>query len=410
MGPIILFDKSALQALNVDEAVWFDHFFLHNISPIFFIETLADLEKKVKSGSTPEKEVGHIAEKTPEMNARPNVLHNRICLANLQGHDFPMDGRIIVAGGMPIQDNDKFGYSYKEAPEAEALDRWQNGNFMDVERYYAKSWRNMLNSMQFEKTIESLKNLGIIPDKCKTLEKAKSIAEGIVADENRSLRRMKLVFELLGIPCQFSMEIIQMWSTARCPSLASFSPYTAHVIMVDIFFYIAAAADLISMKKVTNKIDMAYLYYLPFCHVFTSSDKLHRRCAPLFLRKDQVFVWGPNFKEDLTKINDYYDKYPESEKEKGLFNIASTPPTDGEFLISKLWDRFCSGWRARPKQSVPRKNKKLVEKINKLIKSAESSTDEASPTHADPDIMVVQKKIHQRRGKWWQLPKDLKDE
>lgn len=30
MGPIVLFDKSFLQALSVDEAVWFDHFFLAN--------------------------------------------------------------------------------------------------------------------------------------------------------------------------------------------------------------------------------------------------------------------------------------------------------------------------------------------------------------------------------------------
>lgn len=105
---------------------------------------------------------------------------------------------------------------------------------------------------------------------------------------------------------------------------------------------------------------MAYLYYLPFCHVFTSSDNLHRRCAPLFLLEDQAFVWAPDLKEDLKKINDYYDKYPDSEKEKGLFNIASTPPTDEEFLISNLWDRFCLRWRSRPKQSVPKKNKKLV--------------------------------------------------
>ena len=45
MGPIILFDKSALQALSVDESVWFDQFFIPVICPIFFVETLADLER-----------------------------------------------------------------------------------------------------------------------------------------------------------------------------------------------------------------------------------------------------------------------------------------------------------------------------------------------------------------------------
>ena len=31
MGPIALFDKSFLQALNIDESVWLDHYFMRNI-------------------------------------------------------------------------------------------------------------------------------------------------------------------------------------------------------------------------------------------------------------------------------------------------------------------------------------------------------------------------------------------
>ncbi len=48
-----MFDKSALQALTIDEAVWLDHFFLTNISPIFYVETLADLEKVDAKGARP---------------------------------------------------------------------------------------------------------------------------------------------------------------------------------------------------------------------------------------------------------------------------------------------------------------------------------------------------------------------
>lgn len=50
MGPIALFDKSFLQSLTVDESVWFDHFFLPVVSPLFFVETLADLAKQRKDG------------------------------------------------------------------------------------------------------------------------------------------------------------------------------------------------------------------------------------------------------------------------------------------------------------------------------------------------------------------------
>ena len=64
MGPIIIFDKSTLQSLSVDEAVWFDNYFLTNLCPLFYIETLADLEKGVRNGRTPEQEVQIIADKT----------------------------------------------------------------------------------------------------------------------------------------------------------------------------------------------------------------------------------------------------------------------------------------------------------------------------------------------------------
>ena len=79
MGPTILFDKSVLQALSINESVWFDHFFIPIISPLFFVETLADLEKAVSSGRTPESEVGLIAVKTPEMSGSPSVFHFNTC-------------------------------------------------------------------------------------------------------------------------------------------------------------------------------------------------------------------------------------------------------------------------------------------------------------------------------------------
>ena len=53
MGPIALFDKSFLQSLSLDESVWFDHFFFVNVCPIFYGETLADLDKTVREGPHP---------------------------------------------------------------------------------------------------------------------------------------------------------------------------------------------------------------------------------------------------------------------------------------------------------------------------------------------------------------------
>jgi len=45
MGPVALFDKSFLQSISADESVWFDHFFLPLICPVFYVETLGNLAK-----------------------------------------------------------------------------------------------------------------------------------------------------------------------------------------------------------------------------------------------------------------------------------------------------------------------------------------------------------------------------
>ena len=66
LGPFLIFDKSSLESLNLDEAVRLDNFYMSNITPLFFVECLADLEKAIRSKSTPENWLG------PSRPARPN--------------------------------------------------------------------------------------------------------------------------------------------------------------------------------------------------------------------------------------------------------------------------------------------------------------------------------------------------
>lgn len=37
-GPVIVFDKSTLESLSIDESVMLDNFYLSNITPVFFVE------------------------------------------------------------------------------------------------------------------------------------------------------------------------------------------------------------------------------------------------------------------------------------------------------------------------------------------------------------------------------------
>src|ERR1700722_3875291 len=102
-GPFLIFDKSALESFNVDEAVWLDNFFKCNITPLFFIETLADLEKQVKTGRTPEQVVGSLALKTPDLHSVSNLHHWRLLGAELSGLDrIAMDGRVTLHGAKQV--------------------------------------------------------------------------------------------------------------------------------------------------------------------------------------------------------------------------------------------------------------------------------------------------------------------
>ena len=61
VGPHLISDKSALECLSLDETNWLDNFSYTVITPLFFAETLADLEKEVGKGRTPEQVVGSLA-------------------------------------------------------------------------------------------------------------------------------------------------------------------------------------------------------------------------------------------------------------------------------------------------------------------------------------------------------------
>jgi hypothetical protein len=105
--------------------------------------------------------------------------------------------------------------------------------------------------------------------------------------------------------------------------LHEFAPYTAHCLLVDTFFHIAVAKKLISPDRLSNRNDIAYLYYLPFAMAFVSNDKLHKRVAPLLLCDNQAFIDGEELKRDLHALDIYYSTLPSEQLEQGLFCQAS---------------------------------------------------------------------------------------
>jgi hypothetical protein len=202
--------------------------------------------------------------------------------------------------------------------------------------------------------------------------------------------------------------ILKRWRAAGGPHLLDFAPYTAHVITADLFFNLALGSDLISRERPSNKIDIAYLYYLPFCMVFVSNDKLHERVVPHFLEADQIFITGSDLKADLAKLDAHYAALPEDIRELGVMAFAPDPP-DGDFLVTRLWDRYLPKWRKNREERKPlspEAERKLVEHLNQLS-DAPSDTSGEHVDVQEADFATFKRRVPVRMGKWRLLPPEV---
>jgi hypothetical protein len=406
-----LFDKSFLQSLSVDESVWFDRFFMAIVSPLFYVETLADLEKSGRAGRTPEQEVAVIAEKFPEVHGIPNVHHTRLLQADLFGDLGATNGKPCVPPGRLVKVDGKTGVVFEPSPEGDAFSRWQRGEFLELERVHAKVWRTELASLDLHALRTKVRQYGITGKTCRSLRDARRIADAFVQDKENAEHLLGVAVTLARGKPHTLGEVLERWRKAGVRSLPEHAPFAAHLMTVEVFFQLALAADLISSERPSNHADMAYLFYLPFCKIFVSSDDLHRRCAPLFLTEDQSFVWGPDLKADLAALNAFYARLPEAAHKLGLDSFASRPPTDGDFLVSRLWDKHLPGWRERHSVSLPLDpvaEKKLVAELKKFTDARPLKEVEADFDPEAADVLAMQRRVNKKKGSWWQLPEDLK--
>jgi hypothetical protein len=143
--------------------------------------------------------------------------------------------------------------------------------------------------------------------------------------------------------------------------------------------------------------------------VFVSSDKLHRRTAPLFIRADQTFVWGPELKSDLHRLVERYAALPEGERLQGVITFAKTPPEEDGWLVSQLWDRHLKPWRGgalRPKAEL---TPELSEALRNLVNAPTTPSADIERDIEKIGMVKVERQIRKRKGQFWQAPKDLDD-
>jgi hypothetical protein len=411
MGPITLFDKSFVEMLNIDEAAIFDCLYSSIICPIFYTEVLADLSKEPPGQRTAERIVADVAKKTPIMHSTPNVLHTTICMSELAGNPVEMRRVPVRSGGKPVRRADgTVGVIYDEAPEAKAFNRWQHGKFREIERDYASVWRAQLLESDDASTSKLTRQILAITNEPRNLAEAMEIARLVLQGDGQRFLTLKTAYALLGLDRAQFNRVQARWVAAGRPRLTQFAPYTAHCLLVEIFFNVAVGKRLISPDRSSNRVDMAYLFYLPFAMMFVSNDKLHQRVTPLFMADKQMFVLGDDLKKDLAALNNFYSSLSEQERSEGLFRLASYPPNDDKYLTTRVWkslgmpiERSPTPSRGDDKPLV----KELLASIKQMREATQNQAGEASFSQTeleDPSHIVIERLVPLRRGKWRLMP------
>jgi len=129
----------------------------------------------------------------------------------------------------------------------------------------------------------------------------------------------------LGVPERFRQTILARWKKSGGPPVIQFAPFATWCFRVNVLSELAIIYKLVRKPlEPQNSIDRQYLYYLPFCQVFSSNDVFHKTVAPLFLAADQSFVPGEDLKHDLAKIEQHWREIPPDVK-AGINELRCLP-------------------------------------------------------------------------------------
>jgi hypothetical protein len=413
----MIFDKSALESLSLDESVWLEAFFRANVVPVFYVETLADLEKQVEQGKTPEAVVGRLAEKTPA-NALPNWHHRVPLLGELAGDTIPMTGQALIeAPDLKQAPDGSVGVHFEESPEAAARLRWQDHEFLEVERQVARQWRSELAVQELDPVVGALSNIVPPSTKISDLAQLKVFIDDFCSLDSPEV--IRLAFDVLAVPDGHRRVALERWEAAARPPLDQFAPYCAHVFKVDLLFYLGVDRSFIAGQRASNRVDIAYIYYLPFAKVFASKDNLHRRTVPLFLREDQSYLDGHELKQALHELDEHYDRLPDEIKQLGVLSFASWPPADLDNVVTRLWDKHMRpDWRdlarehekniGRPVDTAA--GRETVAEINRKLDGARVVPGDAVLLgDPRPDYFAISYRIPAKKGKWRLVSKEVED-
>ena len=207
------------------------------------------------------------------------------------------------------------------------------------------------------------------PERKKNLPKVRTISDlrnralEICDSPKYQLENLQFLMTEARIPEDDAKQIYNLWLSKDMPLLRKFAPYAHYCSLVYTAFYLGLANRLIGTRS-TNRIDLEYILYLPFCKLFCSNDNFHKQFVPLFLDETQDFIGGTVFKADIKRINDHWHCLSEKDrKESGDY-----PPDWEDSITNRLWKKHMPARSEyTPIETSPAREKEIMEHMKPFL-------------------------------------------
>lgn len=363
MGPAILIDKSTFQSLSKQEVFYLQSYYHVVYCPTLFYEILGDLTKR-ECFEASKREVGIVSYKINGASTCFTTDFRTLLIGELLGHKIEADGRPILSRGKEVIDDEgKKGMFFDEQSEYEALRRWTAGEFSEAEKLHSENWRNSIKQIDLNIAKYNAKYMKKEINDFNELHEYTSV---VLEDSDSQLDFLQFLLSQVSQDSKTRNQVCERWLKSGMPNIKEFAPFAYYCLSAYMRFYIGIAKDLIGTRS-SNIIDLEYILYMPFCKVFTSTDKFLRDFSQNFLTEGQAFIWGNDLKDDLKTFCNYWKEKGDQERFAYQNQYGSYPPEIPGSLTCEIWKNWAGERKIQQKMS-PEENEQLKKKINSILK------------------------------------------
>jgi hypothetical protein len=331
MGPSILLDKSTLNALSREQTLKLTRYFDWILVDILLWEITGNFFKKTKTRSA-RNEAAILADKIA-LDSWQNMSSITLVESNLLGNVVQMECKPIIQPDSVTRTVNGQVAAYLDGRSfCDMVYRWQKGEFTEEDKTRAGIWQNIKNDCKGKEAtyLQLLTSHHIILPACSDIPSMKFEVDKLVRNPNMQSVCLDILLLFQGMDSKKRQSLLKHVSKQH-HSLQVYAPYAFYCVQAFLLFLGALRHNLV--KKDTNdRIDIEYLFYLPFCKVFSSNDNLHKKLASQLLKEDQVFVTGDDLKKGIENVDNHpiYDETMHALCEP-------IPPMNRDSSIREMW-------------------------------------------------------------------------